>query len=276
MLDKTEEHNLLPFLRWAGGKRWLINSGVQFCPEEYQTYIEPFLGGGAVFFFLNPKKAVLSDINKNLIETFQAIKDNWETVFDGISEYQKKHSSKFYYEERNKIQHELHAKASQLIYLNRTCWNGLYRVNRDGLFNVPIGTKNTVVFENDNFEAISKRLLSADLIHSDFEKTIAKASKGDFIFADPPYTVKHNENGFLHYNEKIFSWDDQERLYKALKKADERGVKFTLTNANHCSIRDLYKDFNQQTLHRNSILAAIPSNRKKIEELLVTNWRGND
>ena len=154
MLDQTEEQNLLPFLRWAGGKRWLINSGVQFYPKEYQTYIEPFLGGGAVFFFLNPKKAILSDINKNLIETFQAIRDNWETVFDGISEYQIKHSSKFYYEERNKIQQELHAKASQLIYLNRTCWNGLYRVNRDGLFNVPIGTKNTVVFENDNFEAI--------------------------------------------------------------------------------------------------------------------------
>ena len=273
MLDQTEEHNLLPFLRWAGGKRWLINSGVNFYPKEYQTYIEPFLGGGAVFFFLNPKRAILSDINENLVQTFQAIKDDWKTVFDGISKYQKKHSKEFYYQERDKKRLLPHDKASQLIYLNRTCWNGLYRVNSDGLFNVPKGTKDTVVFENDNFEAISKRLLNAELICSDFERTIAKAKKGDFVFADPPYTVKHNENGFLHYNEKIFSWDDQERLHKSLKEADERGVNFTLTNANHCSIRDLYKDFDQHTLQRNSILAAIPSNRKKIEELLVTNWR---
>ena len=163
-------------------------------------------------------------------------------------------------------------RAARLIYLNRTCWNGLYRVNRQGEFNVPIGTKTQVLLESDCFSAISDQLRMTEIRHSDFEATIDEASVGDLVFVDPPYTVKHNLNGFLKYNDKIFSWQDQVRLRDAVDRASGRGAYIVVTNANHKSLRDLYAGFSQAPLARQSVLSGLAKSRGLTEELLIRNF----
>lgn len=267
-----ENPAVVPFLRWAGGKRWLVQSGFQILPKKFNTYIEPFLGSGAVFFHFQPEKARLSDSNARLIETYKAIQSDWKKVQEELDKQHNNHSYEYYYEERDRSRRKTHTKAGQFIYLNRTCWNGLYRVNKQGKFNVPKGTKSYVKLPTDDFKAIADALRLAILEVCDFKVAIDRAKEGDFIFADPPYTVNHNYNGFRQYNEKIFLWKNQEELCDALIRADKRGVKFTLTNANHKSIKSLYDDFCCEPIERFSILAGSSEKRKKTEELVIRNW----
>ncbi|MHA6638744.1 DNA adenine methylase [Stutzerimonas frequens] len=262
-----------PFLKWAGGKRWLTEKHLNLFPKFSGTYYEPFLGSGAVFFSLAPKSAILSDLNVELIETYKAIKSDWASVERVLKEHHARHSADYYYSLRSSKPRTPHTKAARFIYLNRTCWNGLYRVNLKGQFNVPVGTKTNVILDTDNFKALSNRLNNTDFIACDFEQTIDKAGEGDLIFADPPYTVKHNLNGFIKYNEKIFSWDDQERLSLALKRASNRGSLVISTNAYHPAVKELYSgEFNLLALNRSSVIAASSSFRGVYEELLVTNF----
>ncbi|MEO0884098.1 MAG: DNA adenine methylase, partial [Pseudomonadota bacterium] len=159
-------------------------------------------------------------------------------------------------------------------YLNRTCWNGLYRENKKGRFNVPIGTRQTVIFDTDNFEKWSTALAAAELTVLDFEDAIDFSMSGDFLFIDPPYSVKHNLNGFVKYNQKIFAWEDQVRLKQALRRASKRGVLFAITNADHASTRDLFGDIgNVETLFRQSSIAGDPRHRSSTSEMLVTNYK---
>ncbi len=245
-----------PFIKWAGGKRWLTTNPLFEIPSFSGRYIEPFLGGGAVFFFLKPKSAILSDTNHRLIETYQIVRDDWEKVEKELKRFQYCHSSKFYYEQRERVYRARHMRAAQFLYLNRTCFNGLYRENLKGIFNVPKGEKDRVVFEEEDFSEISSVLKSAKIFTSDFEQVVDNSDQGDFIFADPPYTTAHNINGFVKYNQKIFSWEDQIRLKKAIIRAAERGVKILLTNADHQSIRDLYVGVGHyQAIRRQSVIA---------------------
>lgn len=162
------------------------------------------------------------------------------------------------------------SRAAQFIYLNRTCWNGLYRVNLEGKFNVPIGTKQNVILETDDFEATSRLLVGAELVCGDFEKVISRAGENDFVFVDPPYTVKHNYNGFIKYNESIFSWDDQVRLRDSVKTASNRGAKVLVTNACHESIRDIYEDIGELiVLDRASVIAGKSTARGRYEEMVI-------
>ncbi|MBX3709429.1 MAG: Dam family site-specific DNA-(adenine-N6)-methyltransferase [Gammaproteobacteria bacterium] len=259
-----------PFLKWAGGKRWLASSYIHLFPETYERYIEPFVGGGAVFFHLSPSEAVLGDINQELIETYSAIKTNWRKVVEILSRHQKKHSHDYYYRVRSLVPSSKIERAARFIYLNRTCWNGLYRVNLSGEFNVPIGTKTTVISDDDDFESWSKKLRQAKLIQSDFEILVNEAKKNDLLFVDPPYTVTHNFNGFIKYNERLFSWQDQERLFHALCRAKSRGVKIIATNAFHESICLLYsKKFELIEAKRFSGISGDSSYRKSIEEYII-------
>ena len=214
-----------PFIKWAGGKRWLLESNQINIPDFSGRYIEPFLGGGAVFFYLQPEKSILSDCNEKLINTYNAIKSDWKSVWRELQRFQNKHSPEFYYEERARIRRKAHTKAAQFIYLNRTCWNGLYRENLSGKFNVPIGTNSQVLLPDDNFQLTSSILQKASLIACDFEDTLLEARKGDLVFLDLPYTTAHNRNGFVKYNQSIFSWDDQTRLQQSIIAASERGAK---------------------------------------------------
>lgn len=264
-----------PFLKWAGGKRWLFESNQFELPAYRGCYREPFLGGGAVFFEHLPKSAVLSDANSRLIELYQVIKDEPESFEDALRVHANRHNKEYYYDVRSNELTNSVERAAQFLYLNRTCWNGLYRENKKGQFNVPIGTKQTVLFGTDDFKAWSKALQQAELLTSDFEGAIDAAGDGDFLFIDPPYTVKHNFNGFVKYNQNIFAWEDQIRLRDAIKRAVLRGASFALTNADHESIRELYEDFgDQKELSRQSVIAGGARHRAATTELMI--WSSAD
>ena len=265
--------NINPFLKWAGGKRWLFDSD-QFVPPAFDgNYIEPFLGGGAVFFRIAPLSATLSDTNNQLIELYRVIKEQPLQFETALRVHAAEHCKEYYYEIRSKNFDTAVDRAARFLYLNRTCYNGLYRENKRGEFNVPIGTKDTVIFNTDDFLAWSSALRNAKLVCQDFERVIDDAGARDFVFADPPYTVMHNLNGFVKYNQNIFAWEDQERLCEVLKRASDRGVLFAMTNADHPSIHDLYEGFgNQKKLRRYSVIAGGTSYRSKSTELCITNF----
>lgn len=264
---------IIPFLRWAGGKRWLISRHTDLFPEKYNKYIEPFLGGGSVFFHLQPKEAILSDLNKELISTYQAIKEDPISLVKSLQKHARKHSQKYYYDMREKRPYSQKEIGARFIYLNRTCFNGIYRVNSNGEFNVPFGKKDNVLLDTDDFFHVSKILKNCTILHNDFEKTIDMANKDDFLFVDPPYTVAHNNNGFIQYNEKLFSWEDQVRLSKSLIEAKNRGVLIMMTNANHNNIRELYEDnFNLLDLSRYTSISGQSKNRKSYSELIIRSY----
>ncbi|WP_434286236.1 DNA adenine methylase [Celeribacter sp. SCSIO 80788] len=262
--------SLKPFLKWAGGKRWLFESGQFSLPDFPGRYIEPFLGGGAAFFENRPQNAVLSDANARLIELYVVVRDEHALFEKYMRSHAREHCYDYYYHMRGKKCRTPVTRAAQFLYLNRTCWNGLYRENLKGQFNVPIGTKKTVIFETDNFREWSVALKEARIVNRDFEDAIDEAGCGDFVFVDPPYTVRHNMNGFVKYNQNIFAWEDQIRLRAALERAAKRGASFAMTNADHESIRELYADFGEhKKLWRQSVIAGKSAHRGKSSELLV-------
>ncbi|MEL4377663.1 Dam family site-specific DNA-(adenine-N6)-methyltransferase [Brucella cytisi] len=260
-----------PFIKWAGGKRWLLNDPSFSLPAYSGRYIEPFLGGGAVFFHLAPKHAIISDVNERLIATYQSIRDEWPLVQESLAEFQERHSKDFYYEERSRQHSSTHLRAAQFLYLNRTCFNGLYRENLRGQFNVPIGTKTQITLLDDDFEQASKILVGADLRAGDFETVVGEATEGDLLFIDPPYTTAHNFNGFVKYNQKIFTWEDQKRLMMSVRGAIQRGARVVLTNADHASIHKLYAELGTPTVvSRPSVISGTNGSRRATTEALFT------
>ena len=271
---KTIERNasgLVPFLKWPGGKRWLVATHANIFPTSFDTYIEPFLGSGTVFFYLKPAKAILGDINPELIAAYQGIQRDWISVEELLEQHEDSHDEAYYYQVRDERPRNCVKQAARLIYLNRTCFNGIYRVNLDGRFNVPKGTRDSVLFDADNFSEVSRCLAKAELHVSDFEMLVNRAKENDFVFADPPYTVTHNVNGFIKYNERLFSWNDQIRLADALERARERGAKIVSTNANHQAVRALYleRGFSLKAVSRFSSISADSRSRNHFEELIV-------
>lgn len=262
-----------PFLKWPGGKRWLVNRHGELFPKNYKRYFEPFLGGGAVFFSLLPSRGLLSDSNAELVNAYNCLRTSHAEIEHGLARCQKRHNPDFYYKVREERPGDPIKRAIRFLYLNRTCFNGIYRVNLNGVFNVPIGTKTSVSFDRSYLQTVAASLKKATIRVRDFEQAINQATKGDFIYADPPYTVMHNNNGFVKYNAKLFSWPDQARLAKALKSADVRGALIMLSNADHPSVRALYDGFGKaQTVSRHSRLSADSNFRRSACELLITNY----
>jgi len=259
-----------PFLKWPGGKRWLVENYKHLLPTAIKgRYIEPFLGGGAVFFALQPKEALLSDLCDDLIAVYRGIRNQPSQVARFLESHAVSHNTEYYYRIRDEEPRLIAERAARILYLNRACFNGIYRVNRQGKFNVPIGTRQNIL-RNDDFNKLSRVLGQSTIKLSDFEPIIEDARKGDFVFVDPPYTVKHNSNGFIKYNEILFSWDDQRRLHDCLVKARSRGVSILMTNANHYSVRELYKKgFTQTVVSRFSSIAASSGDRDRYEELVI-------
>ncbi len=260
-----------PFLKWAGGKRWLLSHASELFAAPYNRYIEPFLGSGAVFFALAPSRALLADTNSELINTYSAIKSDWRKLLSLLRRHQRNHCREYYYEMRSAAPKDRWERAARFIYLNRTCWNGLYRVNRTGQFNVPIGTKTQIILPTDNFELLAARLRNATLHAGDFAWAICQAKRGDLIYADPPYTINHERNGFLKYNQKLFSWEDQKRLRNVLAVAIQKGVRVIVSNACHPSIHDLYgQGFEMRILRRYSRISGQNNGRRLGREYLIT------
>jgi DNA adenine methylase len=262
---------MIPFLKWPGGKRWFIHHHADVLPVQFERYIEPFLGGGSVFFHLRPKASILSDTNEELITTYRAIRDKGRLVAAALRGYHQEHDKEHYYKIRESCPKSPVLRAARMIYLNRTCFNGIYRVNLEGAFNVPKGTKTSVVLPSDDFERIGVLLSTADIRVSDFEPAIDEAGPNDLVFADPPYTVNHNNNGFIKYNEQLFSWADQQRLAATLARARDRGATIIATNADHSSVRRLYwrHDFSLRSVRRSSSISCTPNSRKHFQEIII-------
>jgi DNA adenine methylase len=263
-----------PFLKWPGGKRWLVHQYASLFPLQYRRYFEPFLGGGAVFFHLTPRRAVLADTNSELVNAYQSLKKHAQVIEKRLADLQRKHGETLYYRIRATRPTNAIDQAVRFLYLNRTCFNGIYRVNLRGEFNVPIGTKDRVAYPEGYLQEIAACLRHASIRVADFEKTIDEAAADDFVFVDPPYTVMHNNNNFVKYNANLFSWTDQIRLVSAVRRAAQRGAAVMISNADHQSVRQLYRDFGtHHRVDRTSILAADLIHRRKTTELLVTSYQ---
>lgn len=263
-----------PFLKWAGGKRWLMRKYACLFPTSYNRYYEPFLGSGAVFFSLAPRRGVLSDRNSDLISTYQAIKSDWRRVASALKELARAHSTENYYYVRDSFAGDNYQRAARFVYLNRTCWNGLYRVNAKGHFNVPKGSKDSVVLATDCWSQIAEALKGMEIKCADFSEVIGRAKSGDLIFLDPPYTIKTKET-FVRYNTMGFSWEQQVRLCDEARRAASRGALVMVTHKANNLIRGMYEDagFNVKYVSRMSVIAADPSGRGRYGEMLMRSWK---
>jgi DNA adenine methylase len=259
-----------PFLKWPGGKRWILRHIEELLGgRTFETYIEPFLGGGAVFFGLRPERAILSDINPELITTYCQVKESPLEILDRLKVLAVDAPTYHRMREWEPIA-ELD-KAVRFLYLNRTAFAGMYRLNREGHFNVPFGggqrTPQPLWRDNLLLKA-SAALSDATILSSDFEATIETAEEGDLVYCDPTYTVVHNNNGFIRYNERNFSWDDQRRLAKVAAQASERGATVLVSNAIHQEIRNLYPTARALLLDRQTLLCPRSNRRGSTQEYL--------
>lgn len=262
-----------PFLKWAGGKKWLVRHIRSILPSDFSgTYYEPFLGAGIFYFTLCPKKAVLSDLNEELIKTYEAIKTDSDSVISMLKTYP--YDKDFYYKMRQSRPRTLHRQAARFIYLNRTCWNGLYRVNRKGKFNVPFGKyKNPTICDEKRLRKISVILQKTKLLSGDFESAVNYARSGSLVYFDPPYITGHQNNGFHMYNNRLFAWKDQERLAKKASVLANRGVFVLISNADHKNIHELYPNFFKYRVTRKSLIGGWGSKRGDITESLISSYR---
>ncbi len=260
------------FLKWPGGKRWFISKYNKIFPSKYNRYIEPFVGGGSVFFCLMPNNAIISDINPELINLYVVMRDNHQDLKEMLLQHQKNHNVDYYYQIRGDIPVNNIEQAARFLYLNRTCFNGMYRVNRHGMFNVPIGTKTNCIYDLDNFGSYSKILHNTDLIASDFSPIIRQAKFGDLVFVDPPYTIAHNQNSFIKYNEQLFTWVDQKRLLNDLCYARDNNAIVFATNANYHLLHEMYTEhgFFTMIINRYSSISGRIDRRGRQEELLIS------
>lgn len=233
-----------PFLKWAGGKTQLLSELHKYVPKNFNKYIEPFIGGGAMFFSLNPHESIIADSNVELVITYRQVKDAVDEVIGHLATFE--HTEEFYYNLRsldpNELEHSY--RAARLIYLNKTCFNGLYRVNKKGKFNVPYGKGNGSFLNEDVLRNASEFLTDTTIINSDYLNVLNEfAIEGDFIFLDPPYYPVGKYSDFKRYTKEFFYHEDQVRLKDEFERLVNIGCKVVLTNSDHEVILDLYSDY---------------------------------
>ena len=265
-----------PIIKWVGGKKRLLSELLKRVPSEFGQYIEPFAGGAALFHELSPAKAILSDFNSDLINTYDAVAWNVEGVIRRLAHHQRKHSEEHFYQMRTRWNARLAKdksmdRAALFIYLNKTCFNGLWRVNRKGEYNVPMGRYSSpTVCDKDSLRSASPRLRRAKLLAGDFRKALESTQKGDFVYLDPPYQPASKTSNFTGYTESGFGESEQEILAKSAFDLAQSGAKILLSNSDTPLIRKLYK---KAKIERVSCSRAINSNASKrgpVGEVLVT------
>jgi len=240
-LTDIDDIVLHPFLRWAGGKRWLVQRLRNVLDiHAYGSYHEPFLGGGAMLFHFRPNHAYISDANDELINAYKNVRDNIEGVINSIQKFGCGESS--YYKIRALKTDDPVILAARFIYLNQLSYNGIYRVNKKGEYNVPWGKRDNYIFDYSNLRKISSYLnqKSIQISHKDFDETLSLVQKDALVFLDPPYTCSDINNPFIQYNQKSFSNKDQQRLSSFIDKVKAKGAYYILTNANHEKIREIF------------------------------------
>ena len=263
-----------PFVRWAGGKNWLIPHLQSIIGDfRFEHYFEPFLGGGAVFFSLDrTKRSYLSDANPQLVNAYIQVRDNPEELIALFLTM--KNTEDDYYRIRNEFSMENTVEnAARFVYLNQTSFNGLFRVNREGKYNVPYGFRTSWKHDPDRIRSASLELKNTSIKVGDFETNKYIIRKGDFVFLDPPYTVSHNNNGFIAYNQKLFSLDDQHRLKRFIEYIKKKGAYYLLTNAAHQTVKEIFltKDDRLIEINRNSLIGGKKAKRGSISEYIFTN-----
>jgi len=263
-----------PFLKWAGGKSRLIPQYLPYFPKKFTNYYEPFLGGGAVFFHLQPKSAVLTDINADLINTYCCVRDRVEELIAYLKKHDARHDKDYYYEVRSYPQGTDIERAARLIYLNKTCFNGLYRENSKGEFNVPMGKyKNPVICNADLLRAVSVVLKSATIEKRHFEDVLNYAkSVEDFVYFDPPYFPINSTSYFTSYSRDSFNEDAQVRLKEVFAQLASQGVKVLLSNSDCEFIRELYSEFKIKPISASRSINSNAKNRGKIREVLISSF----
>lgn len=274
-----------PFVKWAGGKRQILYKLKQYIPQNFNKYYEPFVGGGALLFELVPQKAIINDSNKELMNVYECIKDKTKVLAlcAELKHHEEKHCKEYFYkirnldrnkEEFNKL--EDYKRAARTIYLNKMCFNGLYRVNKKNEFNVPIGKadkKDKIkTYDEENLNGISDYLNqnNVKILSKDFEKAVEDAKAGDFIYFDPPYDS--DTSTFNDYTEKRFDKEEQIRLAKVFKKLANRGCYVMLSNHNTTLINELYKDYNIHIIKAKRSINSNINKRGSVEEVIIVNY----
>jgi DNA adenine methylase len=282
MLNIKNKQIVKPFIKWAGGKRGLIPQLFDKFPKEFNNYHEPFLGGGAVFFelysrgMLNGKKVYLSDINAELINTYNVVKNNPNQLIENLKLYKKNHSKEFYYQVREldrlkgfKTLDNIE-RATRFIYLNKTCFNGLYRVNKKGYFNTPIGSyKNPNIVDEETILNASRALQNAIILNQPFDKTIDNVSVNDFVYLDPPYYPLTQTANFTSYDENVFLDEKQQQLFNLFTELNNKKCFVVKSNSNTDFIKKLYKEYTIDFVQANRFINSKSNNRNKIDEVLI-------
>ena len=273
---------MLPIIKWAGGKRRFANQITAIIGNDYKCYYEPFIGGGAILLHMMPKKAVCSDINEELINFYNVVKNSPEELIKEMDKYVNENNKEFYLNireyDRNGMIEQMNSvqRAGRFLYLNKTCYNGLWRVNNKGEFNVPYGKYvNPKFFDVNELNEASKYFKNVEFNVCDYKKTAMKAKKGDFVYFDPPYDVEEGQNSFVSYTKSGFNQDNQRQLKELCDTLIRRGVTVGISNSNTKFIKDLYcsDDYISYELHEdiivNRTIGGTPSSRRQVTELFI-------
>lgn len=269
---------LSPILKWVGGKRQLLSQIIPLIPKSFSTYVEPFVGGGAVLFELQPKKAIINDYNEELINVYQTVRDHPEELITELEKHNENNSEDYYYEirslDRALIYSELSnvQKAARIIYLNKTCYNGLYRVNSSGQFNSPYGKyKNPNIVNAVTIRAMANYLheKAVDIRQGDYRNVLKGLRKGCFVYLDPPYMPISTSSSFTGYTENGFSYEQQKLLKAECDKLREKGIAFLQSNSDCPVIRELYQDYEIHTVQAKRSINSNATKRGEINEVLI-------
>lgn len=276
VLEKLKEETY-PIVKWIGGKRQLMFELLKNMPENYNRYFEPFIGGGALFFELQPQNAYISDMNEELINLYTVVRDDVYGLIDDLNKH--KVSKEYFMGIRNIDRTKEYQnwsdvkKASRFIYLNRTCFNGMYRVNSQGQFNVPFGNyKNPRIVDAENLINCSKLLKNTEICCADFSEILNKVQKGDFVYFDPPYVPLNETSSFTSYTKDGFDLDMQFKLRDICDELDSMGVMFMLSNSDTKLVNELYSNYEIKKVFASRAINANPNGRGKITEVLVKNY----
>lgn len=275
-------NNLLlsPLLKWVGGKRQLLSDIIPMIDNKCSTYVEPFIGGGAVLFRMQPKKAIINDYNHELINVYKVVRDNLDELLELLYIHQANNSAEYYYEVRawdrseylNKMSNI--EKAARIIYLNKTCYNGLYRVNSAGQFNSPYGRyKNPNIVNEAVLKAVSNYFKNndIDIRNGDYKDTLINLDKSSFVYLDPPYMPISSSSSFTGYTEGGFGYNRQVELKQECDKLTQQGIRFVQSNSDCDEIRELYKEYKIKTVKAKRSINSVAKRRGEINEVLIYN-----
>ncbi|MFT5992330.1 MAG: DNA adenine methylase [Flavobacteriales bacterium] len=267
-----------PFIKWVGGKRQLLSQLEPLVPKRYNRYFEPFVGGGALFFDQAPDEARLSDLNGRLIETYRAVRDDLPALVDRLEHHAERYSKEYYYECRTRFNQRRKTtaldRAALFIFLNKTGFNGLYRENQSGEFNVPFGHRKRVpaLYDLDTLVATHRALQGVELQTASFTTVLDHAQEGDFVYFDPPYVPISTTSNFTSYNKAGFDETLQISLAQTFAKLANRGVTVLLSNSDCPFVRDLYAGWHMETVVASRNVACKASSRKSTNEVVVCSW----